>query len=150
MHITTFMKIWNTKEEAKLWMESEKLRLRKEREDNRREYWNNLPPIKKVSDIPRLPYSEDPEEWKSFYVVKLIEAGAISKGLLKDGGWYIGDHRNATVARWCAAKNEFEYWRTKFSSRYIDSCNHFEDDNGYSLFVPIWEATQDQFERNSE
>ena len=139
-----------TKDEAKEWLEAEKLRLKKEREVRRREYWNTLPKIEKVADIPQLPYAEDPEEWKNFYVVKLIEAGAISKGLLKDGGWYIGDHRNATVARWCAEKARFEYWRTKFTARFIDYCNHFEDDDGYALFVPIGEATQEQFERNSE
>jgi len=139
-----------TKEEAKEWLEAEKLRLKKEREVRRREYWNNLPKIEKVADIPQLPYAEDPEEWKNFYVVKLIEAGAISKGLLKDGGYYLGDHRNAQVARWCAEKARFEYWRIKFTARFIDYCNHFEDDDGYALFVPIREATQDQFERNAE
>lgn len=139
-----------TKEEAKLWMEAEKLRLKKERETRRREYWNNLPKIEKLTDIPELPYAENPEEWKNFYVVKLIEAGAIPKALLKDGAYYLGDHRNATVARWCAAKDRFEYWRTKFTARYIDDCNHFEDDDGFALFVPIREATQEQFEKNAE
>jgi hypothetical protein len=139
-----------TQEERRKFAEKEKARLRKEREEKRREYWNNLPKIKEVRDIPELPYAENPEEWKSFYVVKLIEAGAIPKGLLKDGAYYLGDHRNATVALWCAEKNRFEYWRTKFTARYIDDCNHFEDDDGYALFVPIKEATQEQFERNQE
>lgn len=139
-----------TKEEAKMWMEAEKIRLKNEREARRREYWNNLPKLEKVTDIPQLPYVEDPKEWKEFYVVKLIEAGAIPKGLLKDGGYYIGDHRNARIARWCAEKAKFEYWRTKFNARFIDNCNHFEDDDGFALFVPIAEATQEQFERNAE
>lgn len=139
-----------TKEEAKMWMKAEKLRLKNEREQRRREHWNNLPKFEKVTDIPELPYAEDPEEWKNFYVVKLIEAGAIPKGLLKDGCYYLGDHRRATVARWCAERNKFEYWRTKFTAKYIDTCNHFEDDDGFALFIPIREATQDQFERNAE
>lgn len=138
------------KEEARLWLEAERLRLRKERELKRREYWNNLPKIETVADIPQLPYVETPEEWASFYVVKLIEAGAIPKALLKDGEHYLGDHRNAKVARWNSTKNRFEYWRTKFTARYIDYCNHFEDDDRYALFVPIKEATQEQFERNCE
>jgi hypothetical protein len=121
-----------------------------ERKARLREYWNGLKPFTSAADIPQLPRIDDPEEWNNFYVVKLIEAGAIPKSLLKDGEYYIGDHRQATVAKWCAANNEFEYWRTKFSARYIDTCNHFEDDNGYSLFVPIAIATQEQFERNAE
>ena len=125
-------------------------RARQERKIRVLEYWNNLPKFKSIVDIPNLPRIEDPEEWKRFYVVKLIEAGAISKGLLKDGAYYLGDHRRAKVARWDSVKNKFEYWRTKFSARYIDSCNHFEDDDGYALFVPIAEVTQEQFERNAE
>ena len=139
-----------TKEEFQTWMELERTRLRKEREDARKKYWNNLPKIEKAADIPELPHVDDPEEWNNFYVVKLIEAGAIPKRLLKDGAYYLGDHRRATVARWCAEKNKFEYWRTKFTARFIDECNHFEDDDGFALFVPIREATQEQFERNAE
>jgi hypothetical protein len=125
-------------------------RARQEQKIRVLEYWNNLPKFKSIADIPELPRIEDPEEWNGFYVVKLIEAGAIPKGLLKDGAYYLGDHRRATVARWNAVKNKFEYWRTKFSAKYIDTCNHFEDDDGYSLFVPIAEVTQEQFERNAE
>jgi hypothetical protein len=125
-------------------------RVRQEREARLREYWNNLPKFKEVKDIPELPRIEDPEEWKSFYVVKLIEAGAIPKGLLKDGAYYLGDHRRATVAQWRAAEGQFTYMRSKFGRVYEDCCNHFEDDDGYSLFVPIMEATEEQFKRNAE
>lgn len=125
-------------------------RVRQEREARLREYWNNLPKFKEVTDIPELPRIEDPEEWKSFYVVKLIEAGAIPKDLLKDGAYYLGDHRRATVAQWRAAEGQFTYMRSKFGRVYEDYCNHFEDDDGYSLFVPIMEATEEQFKRNAE
>ena len=123
---------------------------RRERQSRLREYWNNLPKFKSHTDIPELPRIEDPEEWKSFYVVKLIEAGAIPKGLLKDGAYYLGDHRRATVAQWRAAEGQFTYMRSKFGRVYEDCCNHFEDDDGYSLFVPIMEATEEQFKRNAE
>jgi hypothetical protein len=139
-----------SKDEAKLWLETEKDRLKKERQENIIKYWNGLTKFEKVSDIPTLPGGIDNDTWKNFYCVKLIECGAIPKKDLKDGMFYLGDHRNAEVARWNASKNEFEHWRTKFSSRYIDNINHFEDDNGYALFVPLKEATAEQFERNAE
>ena len=121
-----------------------------ERLVNLKNYWMSLPKFEKVDQIPRLPLVEDREEWKNFYVVKLIESGAIPKSLLVDRGYYLGDHRNATVAQWDAETKRFKYMRTKFNSVYPAFCNHFEDDDGYALFVPIATATEDQFKRNAE
>lgn len=140
-----------TKDEAKLWFEAERIRLAEERKAARLKYWNELPKFEgDIKKIPELPAENDPETWKNFYCAKLIEAGAIEKKNLVDGKFYAGDHRRATIARWNFEKNRFEYWRTKFNARYIDYCNHFEDDDGFALFVPIKEATEEQFERNAE
>jgi hypothetical protein len=123
---------------------------KEERERAAKEYWNNLPTLDTVDKVPPLPTRVPPDTWKNFYVRKLVEAGAIPKCDLIDGEFYLGDHRRATVAKWNADLQEFEYWRCKFGQRYIDQCNHFEDDDGYALFVPIRLANKDQFERNAE
>lgn len=136
--------------EAKLWFDSEKHRISKELEENHLKYWNSLKKFEKVSDIPALPGGIDEKTWKEFYCTKLIEAGAIQKKDLIDGKFYLGDHRRAVIAKWNSNKNEFEYNRIKFSSVFVDTCNHFEDDNGYALFVPIKEVTEEQFKNNKE
>ena len=86
-----------------------------------------------IPDIPQVPK----EEYENFYLPKLLKAGAIPKKDLVDGQVYIGKHRRCTIARWNKKQNKFEYWRDKFGYRFIDVCNHFEDDDGYALFVPI-------------
>jgi len=110
--------------------------------------WNNLPRFDEVHQVPILPQVDDPREWSEFYVKKLISSGAIPKEALKDGEHYVGSHRRAQVARWNSEMGRFEYWRTKFNQTFIDYCNHFEDDDGFSLFVPIGTASKDQFEKN--
>ena len=79
----------------------------------------------------------DNESWKTFYVPKLIELGAIPKDKLIDGKTYIGDTRNTDRAIWNAKKNTFIYMRTKWGNTFEDEVNHFEDDDHYALFVPI-------------
>lgn len=115
-----------------------------------REHWENLPKFERPDQVPILPTGIPPEEWKGYYVKKLIEAGAFPKEDLEDCGYYLGDHRRAKVARWNGEKGLFEYWRWKVGNRFIDECNHFEDDDGFALFVPIRKATKEQFERNAE
>ena len=107
-----------------------------EKELKLREYWNNLKPFKDEFDIPDLPIT-DSESWKTFYVPKLIELGAIPKDKLIDGKTYIGDTRNTKEAKWDAKKNTFIYMRSKWGNTFEDEVNHFEDDNHYALFVPI-------------
>ena len=48
---------------------------------------------------------------------------------------YMGICRNANIAKWNGEK--FEYQRTKFGSTFVETINHFEDDNGYDVFVPF-------------
>jgi hypothetical protein len=70
-------------------------------------------------------------------IKKLIKAGAIPKKDLIDGALYIGEHRIANEAKWDAKEKQFRYQRYKFGNWYEDTCNHFEDDDGFALFVPI-------------
>lgn len=99
------------------------------------EHWCNLPMFNIPDDVPNIPIAEN-EEYRIFYVTKLIESGAIPKNKLTDGKVYIGKHRRCNRAKWNKKENVFEYFRYKFGWC-IDKCNHFEDDNGFALFVPI-------------
>lgn len=61
----------------------------------------------------------------------------IPKSELEIGKEYSGECRNASKATWDGTK--FWYVRTKFGASYNESINHYEDDNGYDVFVPIEE-----------
>jgi hypothetical protein len=123
---------------------AEKLLAEKEERKKRiREYWENLPKFEKPDDVPELPHVDE-KEWKQFYIPKLIGAGAIPKKDLIDGQIYIGRHRNANIQRWNEKKNKFEHLRYKFGWR-EDECNHFEDDDGFALFVPIRLGTEEDW-----
>jgi hypothetical protein len=122
---------------------------KEEREKRIKEHWMNLPKFKKPEDVPAIPVVNK-EEYKEFYIPKLIEAGGIPKKDLVDGQYYVGEHRRARIAKWDAAKDVFVYWRYKFADIYEDRCNHFEDDDGYALFVPIGLATQEEFDKTGK
>jgi hypothetical protein len=124
-----------------------KAKIEKEKADRKTamiKYWNELKPFKTPDDVPAIPRVEE-KEYKEFYVPRLIAAGAIAKADLIDGQCYVGDYRNARIGKWNAKENVFEHWRYKFGFR-LDTCNHFEDDNGFALFVPIGLATQEDFD----
>lgn len=123
-----------TKEEIKQKMQIEKEKRRLEMQ----KYWKKLKPFKNVFDIPLLP-----NPLTDFYIQKLIECGAIPKNKLKDGVKYLGKCRNASEAVWHENKNAFTYKRTKFMDTFDEDINHFEDDDGYDLFVPIMEVGED-------
>lgn len=59
----------------------------------------------------------------------------IPKKDLKVGHIYLGDCRNADKAVWIGEK--FEYQRDKFGSTLLEYINHYEDDDGYDVFVPF-------------
>ena len=135
----------NNIEELKIRAESHLRQVKAEREKRIKEYWENIPKFNNPEDIPELP-KVDEKEWKEFYVPKLIEAGAIPKKDLMVGQIYIGEHRKATVAKWNG--DNFIYNRTKFNMVYEDRCNHFEDDDGFALFVPIRIGTEEEYKQN--
>lgn len=59
----------------------------------------------------------------------------ISKNDLVIGEKYFGICRNSSYATWNG--NKFEYERYKMGMTYTDAINHFEDDNGYDVFIPV-------------
>jgi len=132
------------KEEYMLKFKAEILKLKEERDAKMRKYWMNLPKIEKLEDVPTIPYVDE-KEYIEFYVPKLIAAGAIPKADLVDGQFYYGEYRNANIGKWNAEENVFEHWRYKFRFC-LDTCNHFEDDNGFALFVPIRLANEVEIE----
>lgn len=114
-----------------------KMQARQERLEQIKKYWEeNKTPFIKAYEVPNLPIV-DSDEWKTFYVPILIERGAIPKEKLIVGKRYYGNCRNANVAVWLG--EVFEYQRYKFGYTFPEKINHFEDDNGYDLFVPIRE-----------
>ena len=111
--------------------------LKEEIEKNRKKYWDEVrTPFIEPYDVPNLPIV-DADEWKNFYVPILIERGAIPKSKLIVGKQYLGKCRNTDIAIWLG--DVFEYQRYKFGYTFPEKINHFEDDNGYDLFVPIRE-----------
>lgn len=59
----------------------------------------------------------------------------IPKNELAEGREYQGNCRNTSHAMWNGKC--FEYYRYKFGSWYKEEINHFEDDDGYDVFVPM-------------
>lgn len=98
------------------------------------EYWDNLKQFECPDDVPAIPYCT-PEKFKEYYIPRLLKAGAIPKCDLVVGETYIGSCRNADEATWNG--KQFEYQRYKFGCTFNDKINHFEDDDGYDLFIPI-------------
>ena len=59
----------------------------------------------------------------------------IPKNELVVGKEYTGNCRNSHKAVWKG--DHFEYKRYKFGNYYTDKINHYEDDDGYDVFVPV-------------
>jgi hypothetical protein len=119
------------------------------REAQRIAVWHRLKHFETPDDVPQIPQVPK-EEYEEFYVPKLIEAGAIRKKDLIDQQIYIGSHRRCTIAKWDTPTNKFMYWRNKFGCVFIETCCHFEDDDGYALFVPIKLGTEKDFEKSKD
>ena len=114
----------------------EKARInQKERIKHYLEY--EMKPFKTIDDIPNIPILDNSNDYKECVVKNFIRCGAIPKKDLIVGKTYIGDCRNSSEAIWNGDK--FFYKRNKFGIIFEDTINHFEDDNGFDLFVPIKE-----------
>lgn len=115
-------------------------KFKEQKDENIKNYWRELDPFHIAEDVPNLPKMND------FYIKRLIELGAIPKDKLQDGVWYYGNYRNTTLGKWDAKNQKFGLWRYKF--RYMwDTCNHFEDDDGFALFVPLRKANEKELEQ---
>ena len=109
---------------------------RKEKEKKDRiDRWNNMKPFKTVDDIPEIPILDDKKLYEELIIKNLIRCGAIPKEELEVGATYEGACRNADKATWNG--KYFDYKRYKFGEWQDAKINHFQDDNGYDLFVPI-------------
>ena len=112
-------------------------KLKKEKEERYNtvlNYWKERKPFRDEDDIPPIPIVL-PKDYEEIIVPNIIRCGGIPKDKLIVGKTYIGDCRNAREAVWDGEK--FTYMRTKFGSTYPEKINHFEDDNGFDLFVPL-------------
>ena len=111
------------------------LKQREKEENNWKKKWFELKPFKTTDDIPDIPKVKDPEEYQEVIVKNLIRCGAIPKDQLEVDAIYEGTCRNADIAMWNG--KQFAYRRYKFGQYEDAKINHFEDDNGYDLFVPL-------------
>ena len=99
------------------------------------EYLKTMEPFTSEDEIIDVPVT-DPDTYKNIVIPNFIRCGAIPKSQLEVGKTYIGSCRNAREAIWKG--DHFTYKRYKFGYIFDDeNINHFEDDNGYDLFVPI-------------
>lgn len=113
----------------------EKLQMEKEkRYDTILEYWAKRAPFKDENDIPPIPIVSK-NDYDNIIVPNIIRCGGIPKDQLVVGETYIGDCRNANEAVWDG--KIFTYMRTKLGHTYPEAINHFQDDDGYDVFVPI-------------
>lgn len=62
------------------------------------------------------------------------EVRVLRKDELVEGRTYKGNCRNASEAVWHG--DHFTYIRHKWGSSFEEDINHFEDDDGYDVFVP--------------
>lgn len=119
-----------TQTEKEEWVKNEK----EKRYNDILEYWKNRKPFKNEDDIPSIPRVK-PNDYEDIIIPNIIRCGGIPKEQLIDGETYIGDCRNASEAVWNG--KTFTYMRTKFGTTYPEDINHFQDDDGYDVFVPI-------------
>ena len=132
------------REERRPLTQEEVDKIRELRRKRQLEYWKNLNckfTVDKLDHIPEPPVV-CPEVYKDIIIPAFIRCGAIPKSQLEVGATYEGSCRNAHEAVWDGF--QFEYTRYKFGSSFKEKINHFEDDNGYDLFVPIKKCEKSQ------
>lgn len=107
--------------------------------------FNNMKPFTNVEDIPPVPIT-DADIYKDVIIPNLIRCGAIPKDKLEVGCTYEGHCRNAHTAVW-KENGKFEYMRTKFGVTFPEKINHFQDDDGADVFVPIRKIVEEDENR---
>lgn len=107
--------------------------IKKERYERVKKYLQEMQPF--IDWVPTVPKMQSKEDYEEYVIKNYIRCGAIPKKDLIIGKTYIGDCRNASEATWNG--KVFVYKRTKFNFTYDEEINHFEDDNGYDLFIPL-------------
>lgn len=122
-------------------------KLKKNNSVKLRQIWDSLNKFESENDVPDLPITST-KDWKDYYIPKLIELGATPKKNLKHGNFYIGDHPKTNIARWNSITSKFEFW-DKDQINTISECNHFEDDDGHILYVPLKKGTKKEFDKTN-
>jgi hypothetical protein len=56
----------------------------------------------------------------------------IPKRFLQVEAYYVGNCRNAQIARWDGT--QFKHWRLKFGHQFIETIKHREDDEVFDVF----------------
>jgi hypothetical protein len=106
-----------------------------------KEVFDGLEPFFTTDNIPLVPHFDNPDDYNEIVVKNLIRCGAIPKDKLKVGSKYEGECRNTNYATWDGEK--FTYKRYKFGDTFEEDINHFQDDDGYDVFVPLREVPLD-------
>ena len=96
-----------------------------------------------------IPRGFNENEYREIICKGLELIGAIPKRELQVGHIYLGRCRNSDRAVWLE-EGRFEYVRYKFGFTYLEKINHYEDDNGYDLFVPLSESQEPYKEYEQE
>lgn len=107
---------------------------KEERYQNVLNYWKTRDSFKDEDDIGSIPIVSI-DDYINIIIPNIIRCGGIPKVDLVVGQTYIGSCRNASEAVWDGT--QFVYDRIKFGRSYKEAINHFEDDDGYDLFIPI-------------
>jgi len=87
------------------------------------------------------------------YAVKSRDHDPISgrkifpKQALRDGAYYVGRCRNATIARWCGSQNQFFHWREKFGNIFVETIKYPTDETHcfWDVFNPVAELPSPPF-----
>lgn len=133
------------KERERLLLKFKEDAEKRKKEDIKREQemWENLKHFLGPGGfVPPLP-----RNFTEYHINKLLDCGAIDKKNLEDGVWYFGDYRNAKFGRWDAEKEKFYHRNYTMGGFRWDECNHFMDDDGAALFVPIRKATENEIKK---
>lgn len=117
---------------------------KREEEERRQAWWLTLKPFTGPDQVPQLPKPLTP-----FYLEQLHRLGMIPHSELQHGQWYIGDNRNAQIAKWNAQEEHFYLLRYKWGYRW-ETARHPQNDDGFALFTPIRLATPQEIEKEEE
>jgi hypothetical protein len=77
---------------------------------------------------------------------ELTHRRLLPKSALRDGVYYIGRCRNASVARWNARQQCFYHWREKFGRIYIEKIKHPVDEPRFDVFRVMEELGDPKFQ----
>ena len=92
-------------------------------------------PLKKKSNMDQKELDRNRKIFASTNNLNFEDVNPIPKSELEVGRFYYGECRNSDFAMWDGEK--FWYSRYKFGSTYMEGIRHYEDDDGYDVFVPF-------------